>query len=539
VPFLQRAQEQGDGDVIVSVAVPDADETRSIFGVDLYGQGIQPVWVQVQNLSEEPQVLLKRSTDVDYYPPGEVFYLSRFTTRGQLTEYGILSPLLLPVTLPRALVARWRVASANAEMELDIDAKSFPVNIIVPGSVAAGFVFTSEDPGSKHVDVVLLGPSSTRRFSFLLPVPGARLDHHAREFGDLFAPEEIVSYDDEESLRVALAALPCCTTRQDGSGVGDPLNLVFVGEFDEVLAAFTHAGWDETEALHFGSAWRTFTAFFTGGSYRISPMSSLWVLGRDQDVGFQKIRNSIHQRHHFRLWLLPVLYQGRPVWLGAASRDIGVYFTTKTWNLTTHAIDADVDDARDYVLEDLLEVRRLEALAMAEGVGAAHREEPRRNLMGAPWYTDGFRGFGVIADAPVEQPRILGWRLGMPADRVDEVEPVGSFRAAATTVAAGLGVTRGRGTLRFQGESRGFRVEGLDVVDLGVAQLVATGEVFGLRDVRDFEGTYVAGGASAVLIGGAGGLIAQNEHGVVVRVRARAEGMRLRLGPSGMRVQLE
>ena len=31
-------------------------------------------------------------------------------------------------------------------------------------------------------------------------------------------------------------------------------------------------------------------------------------------------------------------------------------FTLKTWNLTTHKIDPDVDDARDYVLDDLMEV---------------------------------------------------------------------------------------------------------------------------------------------------------------------------------------
>jgi hypothetical protein len=30
-----------------------------------------------------------------------------------------------------------------------------------------------------------------------------------------------------------------------------------------------------------------------------------------------------------------------------------VRFTWRTWNLTTHRIDPDVDEARDYVMEDL------------------------------------------------------------------------------------------------------------------------------------------------------------------------------------------
>ena len=33
-------------------------------------------------------------------------------------------------------------------------------------------------------------------------------------------------------------------------------------------------------------------------------------------------------------------------------------FTTKTWNLTTHKIDPDMDDARDYVLDYLVEGAR-------------------------------------------------------------------------------------------------------------------------------------------------------------------------------------
>ncbi|MGC2304012.1 LssY C-terminal domain-containing protein, partial [Candidatus Binatus sp.] len=41
------------------------------------------------------------------------------------------------------------------------------------------------------------------------------------------------------------------------------------------------------------------------------------------------------------------------------SRDIGVRFTPKTWNLTTHQIDPNVDEARDYVLDDLLASRRV------------------------------------------------------------------------------------------------------------------------------------------------------------------------------------
>jgi LssY C-terminus len=32
-------------------------------------------------------------------------------------------------------------------------------------------------------------------------------------------------------------------------------------------------------------------------------------------------------------------FEGKPVWVGQVSRDIGVRFTLATWNLVTHRID--------------------------------------------------------------------------------------------------------------------------------------------------------------------------------------------------------
>ncbi|MGK4301946.1 LssY C-terminal domain-containing protein, partial [Klebsiella pneumoniae] len=84
----------------------------------------------------------------------------------------------------------------------------------------------------------------------------------------------------------------------------------------------------------------------------------------------QRIRKSINERLHLRLWMTPLRYQGQPVWIGQVSRDIGVRFTWRTWNLTTHRIDPDVDEAREYVVEDLMQVGRLEMAGYVPGAPA-------------------------------------------------------------------------------------------------------------------------------------------------------------------------
>jgi hypothetical protein len=90
------------------------------------------------------------------------------------------------------------------------------------------------------------------------------------------------------------------------------------------------------------------------------------------------------------------------------SRDIGVRFTLRTWNFTTHRIDSDVDEARDYVMEDLFEAGRILGGGYVEGVGPCTRDAPRHNLTGDAYFTDGYRAVVIISEERTV-PKILDW----------------------------------------------------------------------------------------------------------------------------------
>jgi hypothetical protein len=145
-----------------------------------------------------------------------------------------------------------------------------------------------------------------------------------------------------------------------------------------------------------------------GSQYRYSPVSPLYLFGRSQDVALQRSRRSINERLHLRLWMTPLRFRKQPVWVGQISRDIGVRFTLKTWNLTTHRIDPDVDESRDYVVEDLLEAERVYAAGYIDGVGESTGKPPRRNLTGDPYFTDGNRAV-VLLSATRTPPRFVEW----------------------------------------------------------------------------------------------------------------------------------
>jgi hypothetical protein len=371
VPFLERAQTRSRAGLTVTTALPSREEARRIFGVDLAEHLIQPVWFEIHNESDSPYVFLLAATDPNYFSAHEAAYRSHF---------------------------RWR-RGTNREMDAHFDALHLDGQLL-PGSVASGFVFTNLKLGTKEIDVRLFGPGRVEEFEFYASVPGFKADYQDVDWKALLSQPFRELYEEDE-LRAALRALPCCTTKENGKGKGDPLNLVVIGSVDGMRAALVRSGWDETETLSLASGWRTFKAFF-GGEYRYSPMSALYFAGRSQDLGAQKARDTIHQRNHLRLWLSDIKFRGQHVWVGTITRDIGVYFTWRTWNLTTHAIDPYVDEARGSVVEDFAAARSLRRFGYVEGVGAATQEDPHRNLMKAPWWTDGVRVVAELSETRTE-----------------------------------------------------------------------------------------------------------------------------------------
>lgn len=377
--FLERRQTQEGAGIRVSAAVPSASETRELFGKNLYRRGIQPVWLKIENQKEGPVTFLPVGLDPQYFTPLEV---------------------------------------ANVDVERDVPATNlvdeFFLNqsislVILPGEELSGFIFTKLDEGTKAFNVDIASRDDFETFTFFIPVPGLYIDHYAVDWNALHAEEDLLNLDDEQMIE-AIEGFTCCVTNKKGSNTGDPLNLIVIGDPLDVYTAFIRAGWDETEAINKSSMWKTVKSFFSGGEYRYSPISSLYVFGRPQDVAFQKARDNIHERNHLRLWMTRARYQGFPVWIGQISRDIGVRFTTKT--ITTHKIDPNVDETREFLLEDLAYSQTLKMFGYAKGVGKVPMDEPQGNLTGDPWFSDGYRLVLWVTStpSPLDELKALPWR---------------------------------------------------------------------------------------------------------------------------------
>jgi len=104
-----------------------------------------------------------------------------------------------------------------------------------------------------------------------------------------------------------------------------------------------------------------------------------------------------------------------------------------------------------------------------------------------------------------------------------------------------LGGSKGGGSLTFKGKEYPFKLTGLSAgLNVGVSKMSATGEVYDLKEVSQFPGTYTKLDASVALGGGMGGLRLKNENGVIMTLHSRTAGLDLNLGTvSGVTITME
>ena len=193
----------------VTVAVLAAAESRRLFGVDVAQQGIQPVWLRIENRS--PGSLRLQVVSID----PQLFHAARGGGREPLLDrppaVGVRRDGLavLPAAArscrsswsrPGLPTAGWTELFRRQRLPARADRG--------PGETAEGFVFTTVDLGTKVVHVRLMPLAPLRQsigrllhpgrrrptgrppvdFVFTVPVPGIAADYLDRDFAALRPP---------------------------------------------------------------------------------------------------------------------------------------------------------------------------------------------------------------------------------------------------------------------------------------------------------------------------------------------------------------
>jgi len=178
--------------------------------------------------------------------------------------------------------------------------------------------------------------------------------------------------------------------------LSDPINLALNGTKTDLIAAMKAAGWTEADAINLGTIRKMISSTVLRKSYPNAPVSDAFVFGERQALAFQKeVDDNPRKRHHVRFWKTPLnwyLPGGHKVdWLGAATYDDAVGISLFTLQFT-HAIAANVDDERDFLIRTLKKAKTVSSSQRIEHFFNAYKT---RNGFGSHYITDGSL---VIAD---------------------------------------------------------------------------------------------------------------------------------------------
>jgi hypothetical protein len=131
---------------------------------------------------------------------------------------------------------------------------------------------------------------------------------------------------------------------------GDMVNVLIVATQDQMVQAFTAAGWVQVDKSVEDTALNALIDSLEKKDYLTMPMSTLFLFNRPQDYGFahaEPVKVAM-SRNHLRVWKSPYEIDGRPLWCVAATHDIGFERDQRN-NGVTHKIDPAIDGEREYV----------------------------------------------------------------------------------------------------------------------------------------------------------------------------------------------
>jgi hypothetical protein len=118
-------------------------------------------------------------------------------------------------------------------------------------------------------------------------------------------------------------------------------------------------------------------------------------------------------------------------------------------------------------------------------------------------------------------------------------KPDATIKISSGSVALGIGWSWGKGTLTYKGKEYPLSVKGLSIGKVGITGATASGEVFHLKSLKDFDGNYTAAGAGVTLMGGRSAVDMTNQNGVRVRVISTNRGVDLTLGGGGVALKIK
>jgi hypothetical protein len=128
---------------------------------------------------------------------------------------------------------------------------------------------------------------------------------------------------------------------------------------------------------------------------------------------------------------------------------------------------------------------------------------------------------------------------GVAAAAEKSGRPDATIELKEGSVGVGVGYSWGKGVLVYKGKRYRFKISGLTAGELGATKITARGEVYHLKRLTDFNGTYTSASAGATAGGGFDVEAMRNGNGVELKVVSTTKGADLLAAVEGVTITLE
>jgi len=117
--------------------------------------------------------------------------------------------------------------------------------------------------------------------------------------------------------------------------------------------------------------------------------------------------------------------------------------------------------------------------------------------------------------------------------------PDATVKLTGGSVAAGIGVEWGSGTLTYHDKQYPISVKGLSVGGVGATSIDASGKVYSLKKLEDFDGKYTSLNTGVTAAQGVGVTAMSNPNGVTIELVSTTQGVALSLGGGGVEMSIQ
>ncbi len=133
-----------------------------------------------------------------------------------------------------------------------------------------------------------------------------------------------------------------------------------------------------------------------------------------------------------------------------------------------------------------------------------------------------------------------GLQLGHAAAQSDDLKRSGTVRVSQTQIAFIGSGNLGGGELTYEGKTYSFTIGGLGIGGFGISRIEATGEVYNMTSLAEFEGAY-GQARTGIVVGdaSAGQLWLEGPTGVYIHLNTKREGLALSLGGDAIYIKFD